>query len=110
MPRTEFHRDLLVRATPPESWAALVDVPRLVKWVSVLEEAVELQPLSKYTAVLLDRLGPFKLRADLDVTDSDVEERRSHKGRGAGDDRHDGSSRLGRASPVVGPECHGSTT
>jgi carbon monoxide dehydrogenase subunit G len=109
MPRTEFHRDLPVTATPPDSWAALVDVPRLVKWVSVLEDAVELQPLSKYTAVLLDRLGPFKLRADLDVTVSDVEEGRSLKVRAAGEDRQVGSRLLVLASLEVRPESHGST-
>ena len=109
MPRTEFHRDLLVKAAPPESWSALVDVPRLVKWVSIVEDAVELEPLSKYTAVLLDRLGPFRLRADLDVTVSDVDEGRSLKVRAAGEDRQVGSRLLVLANLVVRPESHGST-
>jgi carbon monoxide dehydrogenase subunit G len=109
MPRTEFRRELLVSATPTMSWAALVDVPRLVKWVSILEDAVELQPLSKYTAVLQDRLGPFKLRADLDVTVSDVEEGRSLKVRAIGEDRQVGSRLLVLASMVVRPEGDAST-
>lgn len=109
MPRTEFHRDLPVKATPPDSWAALVDVPRLVSWVSVIEDAVELEALSKYTAVLLDRLGPFKLRADLDVTVSDVEPGTSLKVRAVGEDRQVGSRLLVLASLLVRPDDHGST-
>ena len=109
MPRTEFHRDLPVKATPADSWAAMIDVPRLVGWVSIVENAVELEPLSKYTAVLMDRLGPFKLRADLDVTVSDVEEGRSLKVKAVGEDRSVGSRLLVLASLEVRPEDQGST-
>jgi uncharacterized protein len=109
MPRTEFHRDLPVKTSPADSWAALIDVPRLVSWVSVLEDAVELEPLSKYTAVLMDRLGPFKLRADLDVTVTDVEPGASLKVRAVGEDRQVGSRLLVHAKLEVRPENHGST-
>jgi carbon monoxide dehydrogenase subunit G len=109
MPRTEFHRDLRVKATPADSWAALIDVPRLVSWVSVLEDAIELEPLSKYTAMLADRLGPFKLRADLDVTVSDVEPGSSLKVRAVGEDRQVGSRLQVQASLQLRPETHGST-
>lgn len=109
MPRTEFHRDLPVKATPADSWAAMVDVPRLVSWVSIVEDAVELEPLSKYTAVLMDRLGPFKLRADLDVTVTDVEEGRSLKVKAVGEDRQVGSRLLILASLEVRPDDQGST-
>jgi uncharacterized protein len=109
MPRTEFHRDLPVKATPADSWAALIDVSRLVSWVSVLEDAVELEPLSKYTAVLQDRLGPFKLRADLDVTVSEVEQGSSLKVRAVGEDRQVGSRLLVLASLQVRPKSDGST-
>lgn len=109
MPRTEFHRDLQVKSPPADSWAAMVDVPRLVSWVSIVEDAVEIEPLSKYTAVLMDRLGPFKLRADLDVTVSDVEEGLSLKVRALGEDRQVGSRLLIMATMQVRPEDHGST-
>ncbi len=109
MPRTEFHRDLPVKSEPADTWAAMVDVPRLVSWVTVVEDAVELELLSKYTAVLMDRLGPFKLRADLDVTVSDVEEGASLKVRAIGEDRSVGSRLLVIATMQVRPEEHGST-
>ncbi len=71
MPRNEFGRELTVSAAPARAWATLIDVPVLVSWISVLEQAEELTHLERYTAVLLDRLGPFKLRDDLAITLSD---------------------------------------
>ncbi|KWX66621.1 CoxG family protein [Mycobacterium sp. NAZ190054] len=109
MPRTEFHRDLTVKAAAADAWDALIDVPRLVGWVSIVENAVEIEHLSKYTAVLMDRLGPFKLRADLDVTVSDVEPGRSLKVKAIGEDRQVGSRLLVLATMEVRPEEHGST-
>lgn len=109
MPRTEFHRDLSVKAAPVDAWTALVDVLRLVGWVSVVEDAVELEPLSKYTAVLMDRLGPFKLRANLDVTVSDVVSGQSLKVKAIGEDRQVGSRLLVVATMQERPEQDGST-
>jgi uncharacterized protein len=109
MPRTEFHRDLPVKSTPADSWSAMIDVPRLVSWVSIVEDAVEIEPLSKYSAVLMDRLGPFKLRADLDVTVSDVEDGSSLRVRAIGEDRSVGSRLLVIATMQVRPESHGAT-
>ena len=91
MPRSQFHRELSVSATPEEAWAALTDVPRLVGWVSVVEDAQEIEPLARYTAVLMDRLGPFKLRADLDIALTDVQVGRSLAVKAAGEDRQVGS-------------------
>jgi carbon monoxide dehydrogenase subunit G len=109
MPRTEFHRDLAVKSAPADTWDALIDVPRLVGWVSAVEGAVEIAHLSKYTAVLMDRLGPFKLRADLDVSVSDVDPGKSLKVKALGEDRQVGSRLLVIATMQVRPEEHGST-
>lgn len=91
LPRSEFRRELPVASSPEQTWEALTDVPRLVSWVSVVEDAAEVEPLSRYTAVLMDRLGPFKLRADLDITMSDVEVGHSLKVKASGEDRQVGS-------------------
>jgi carbon monoxide dehydrogenase subunit G len=87
----------------------MVDVPRLVSWVSIVEDAVELEPLRNYTAVLMDRLGPFKLRADLEVTVSDVQMGSSLKVRAVGEDRQVGSRLVVLADLVVKPAEEGST-
>lgn len=87
MPRTEFSREVVVAASPEQCWTTVTDVPRLVDWVSIVEQAEEVEHLAKYTAVLADRIGPFKLRADLDITVDDVEEQRRIHVRAAGEDR-----------------------
>lgn len=103
MPRSEFHRELSVTSSPEESWAALTDVPQLVGWVSIVEDAEEIEPLARYSAVLMDRLGPFKLRADLDIVMSDVEVGRSLKVRAAGEDRQVGSRLVVEATLTTEP-------
>jgi carbon monoxide dehydrogenase subunit G len=89
-----FERDLTVASDPKTCWAVLTDVPRLVSWVSIVQDAQEVSHLERYTAVLMDRLGPFKLRADLDITVDDVRENEHVHVKAAGEDRQV-SSRIG---------------
>lgn len=94
MPAMTFERDLLVTAGPDDSWKVLTDVRRLVSWVSIVDQAEELAYLESYKAVLMDRLGPFKLRADLAITVSEVEVGRRIRVRANGEDRQV-ASRIG---------------
>lgn len=91
MPAASFSRELQL-AKPAEScWAALTDVPTLVSWISVLDQAREIEPLRRYDAVLADKVGPFKLRADLDITVSGVVPGKRALLRAVGEDRQVGS-------------------
>jgi carbon monoxide dehydrogenase subunit G len=94
MPSAQFNRDLVTRAGPEEAWKILTDVTRLVDWVTILSEAVEIAPLEHYTAVLADRVGPFKLRADLEIRIPEVEAGRRIRVVAKGEDRQV-SSRIG---------------
>lgn len=94
MPANTFDRELVVSADPTTCWAVLTDVPRLVGWVSIVDDAKELSRLERYTAVLMDRMGPFKLRADLGIDVSEVQEGSHIRVRAAGEDRQV-SSRIG---------------
>ncbi len=87
MPTSTFSRDLVVTSDPETCWAVLTDVRRLVTWVSVLQDAEEVVPLERYAAVLMDKLGPFKLKADLGIDVSEVEHPRHVRVRAAGEDR-----------------------
>lgn len=87
MPSVSFTRGITVVADPATCWAVLTDVPKLVDWVTIVDDARELAPLEKYTAVLMDRIGPFKLRADLDITVSEVEVGRRIRVSADGEDR-----------------------
>ena len=87
MPRSEFHRELMLASSPEETWRALTDVRALVGWISIVEMGLEIEPLARYSGVLMDRLGPFKLRADLDIEVTDVVEGRSLRVTAEGEDR-----------------------
>jgi carbon monoxide dehydrogenase subunit G len=67
MPTVDFARTLSVGSSPEEVWAVVTDVERVAGWVTVLGAVEELTPLSAYRATLTDRLGPFRLSADLEV-------------------------------------------
>ncbi|PZF79594.1 CoxG family protein [Jiangella anatolica] len=110
MPRSEFGRELTVSAAPEQAWATLIDVPVLVSWISVLEQAEELAHLERYTAVLLDRLGPFKLRADLAITLSDVRTEEHVTVHAEGEDRQVGSRLVVDATLDLAPSGDGGTT
>lgn len=109
MPRSEFYRDITVASTTDQAWESLTDVPQLIGWVGIIEEAETIEPLSRYTAVLMDRLGPFKLRADLDITVTDVEEGSSLRVRAAGEDRQVGSRLSVDATMTIAPAPAGAT-
>jgi carbon monoxide dehydrogenase subunit G len=103
VPRSEFRRELTVLAPPEKSWETLTDVPTLVGWVSVVEDAVQIEQLERYTAVLMDRLGPFKLRADLDIVVTDLVQGRSISFRASGEDRQVGSRLVIEATMEIEP-------
>jgi carbon monoxide dehydrogenase subunit G len=103
VPRSEFRRELTVLASPEQSWKTLTDVPQLVSWVSIVEDAAELEPLGRYTAVLMDRLGPFKLRADLDIEVTALDPGRSISFRASGEDRQVGSRLVIEATMAIEP-------
>ena len=74
MASEKFNRSTTVAADAATTWTALTDVDRLAGWVGILHDVKEIERLDTYTAVLEDRVGPFKLRADLsvDVTVPDI--------------------------------------
>lgn len=87
MPSVDFDRTTQVEASAESVWDVVTDVALVASWVTVVDDVDELEPLASYTAVLADRLGPFKLAADLDVEVFDVEAPRSLQIRAEGEDR-----------------------
>jgi carbon monoxide dehydrogenase subunit G len=111
MPRSTFERILEVSSSADECWQVLLDVPRLTSWISIIEDAKEITFLERYSAVLMDRMGPFKLRSDLDIQIPHYEEGRSIEVRAAGEDRQVGSrlvveARLSLESTDLGTRIH----
>jgi carbon monoxide dehydrogenase subunit G len=88
--RQEFHETLTVAQPPGAVWAVVSRIPTVLSWISIVEQVEETAP-DRYRVVLADRLGPFKLRADLEVGVTERVEPRSIRAHGDGEDRQIGS-------------------
>lgn len=87
MPSVNFQHAIEVRSPASQVWATLTDVEQVVSWVTVLDQVTVHRPLERYGAVLADRMGPFKLRADLDIDVTDVLPYRGLSVAASGEDR-----------------------
>ncbi len=74
MPAEEFRRDLVIDLPRPKAWEMLLDVETVASWVGLVGRVRELSPLSHYRAELRDRVGPFRLRADLEIEIKQLDE------------------------------------
>jgi carbon monoxide dehydrogenase subunit G len=89
--RQEFEETVQFAAGREEVWATVSDIPTVLSWISIVGSAEEVEAGEKYRAVLQDRLGPFKLHADVDIAVQEREEGRLVRARGEGEDRQIGS-------------------
>ena len=64
----DFAKTIRLDAAPDAVWDAVNDVRRVASWVSIVREVRDVDPPRRYAALLEDRLGPFAMRADLDLT------------------------------------------
>jgi uncharacterized protein len=106
MPSASFDREVRLTTEPKVVWDTITDVTRLVNWVSILSDAEELEHLKRYRATLADRLGPFKLKSDLDIVVPSVQENHSMRVTAEGEDRQV-SSRISVDAEVVLTEVDG---
>ena len=65
---SEFAKTIQLTASPTVVWDAMLDVRRVASWLAIVRDVRDVEPPHRYTAVLEDRLGPFAMRADLEVT------------------------------------------
>ena len=86
MASEQFARELVVTSDPGRCWAVLTDVGQVASWVTIAHDVKEIERLAAYTAVLQDKLGPFKLRALLDIRVEVLEEGRQVRMRASGKD------------------------
>ena len=75
----EFHETIQLTSAPATVWDAMLDVRRVASWLSIVRDVKDVDPPRRYTALLEDRLGPFAMRADLEVTvEADPDRQRMH--------------------------------
>lgn len=89
--RQEFNEIMVVDATAQDVWRAVGDIPSVLSWISIVSDVREVEPETRYAAVLTDRMGPFKLRADVAVEVLERDAERLIRARGEGEDRQIGS-------------------
>lgn len=89
--RQEFHETLSVSAPPEAVWRTVREIPAVLGWISIVRGVTEVEPGARYAVLLEDRLGPFRLRADLDVVVEERVEGERIRARGDGEDRQVGS-------------------
>jgi carbon monoxide dehydrogenase subunit G len=89
--RQEFQETVQLTGSAGAVWGTVSDIPSVLSWISIVDSVSEVEPGQRYSAVLQDRLGPFKLRADLDIVVEERDEQRLIRARAAGEDRQIGS-------------------
>lgn len=74
MPTQEFRREVVIDLSRSRAWEVLLDVNTVAGWVGLIGQVREIAPLSRYEAELQDRVGPFRLRADLAIHITQLEQ------------------------------------
>lgn len=64
----KLERSVVVEADLQRAWQVVTDVGEITSWVGIVHSVKEIERLKRYTAVLEDKVGPFNLRADLNVS------------------------------------------
>ncbi len=82
----EFAKTIRLAARREDVWSAVRDVRRVASWVSIVREVHDVDPPRRYAAMLEDRIGPFAMRADLEVNIEDLGNNRIRVS-AAGEDR-----------------------
>lgn len=102
----EFTKTIRLDASPELVWDAVLDFHRVASWLSIVREIRDVDPPRRYAALLEDRLGPFAMRADLDLNVEIREGRRLHVS-AAGEDRQVASRIAATIELAVDPDGAG---
>lgn len=95
--------------TVVDCWAVLTDVGRIAGWVDIVRDVAVHHPLRSYTVTLEDRIGPFRLRADLDVIVTKVVEHQQISVMADGRDRQVGSHLSVSGTMGLSPDDEGTS-
>jgi carbon monoxide dehydrogenase subunit G len=104
----EFAKTIRLDASPELVWETLLDFHRVASWLSIVREVRDVDPPRRYAALLEDRLGPFAMRADLDLT-VDTKEGRRLLVSAAGEDRQVASRIAATIELAADPEGAGTS-
>ncbi|MGH2344973.1 MAG: CoxG family protein [Chloroflexota bacterium] len=87
-----FEHDITIGAGSEQVWSSLWDVEQLARCIPGCKEAKVIEPHVRYSALVVDRVGPLKLKMPLDLAVQSADEGRSLHVVGTGKDSALGSS------------------
>jgi hypothetical protein len=87
----EFHVEADIPKTREEIWALFMNIPKIAACIPGCEQVVEKEAMKSYSAVLLQKLGPFKLNLPSDIVVEEHREPELLKARAAGRDKMTGT-------------------
>jgi carbon monoxide dehydrogenase subunit G len=105
-----IERTIDVGLDPSVVWTRITDVSEVASWLPIIEEVTERERLALYDAVLHDRVGPFRLRADLTIKVTEAVEPTQISVEAAGEDRQVRSHIGIHATLALGPAPSGGGT
>lgn len=104
----DFAKAVRLGAGPEAVWDAVRDVHRVASWLPIVREVRDVDPPRRYAALLEDRLGPFAMRADLDIA-VEIHEPRRMRVLAAGEDRQVASRISATVELTVEPDGAGTS-
>lgn len=87
-----FHMELSLPASRESIWPIFFDVARIARLIPGCEQVEEKQPLALYSAVMKQKIGPFKLEVPTEVTVEDVLPPERVRSRARGRDKFTGTT------------------
>ncbi|HET7547154.1 MAG TPA: SRPBCC domain-containing protein [Usitatibacter sp.] len=104
----EFKMDVTLPATAAEIWGIFFDVRRVATLIPGCEDVVEVAPFREYSAVMKQRIGPFKLEVPTRIAVESYTPERDVALRAQGRDKLTGTTldvHLAVALDEKGAEC-----
>jgi carbon monoxide dehydrogenase subunit G len=87
-----FHMDLALPAPRETIWPIFFDVARIASLIPGCEQVEEIEPLSLYSAVMKQKIGPFKLEVPTEVRVEELVAPERVRSRARGRDKFTGTT------------------
>jgi carbon monoxide dehydrogenase subunit G len=87
-----FRMDLEIPAPPDSIWPIFFDVARIASLIPGCEQVEEREPLALYSAVMKQKIGPFRMEAPAEVRVEEMQAPSRLKARARGRDKFTGTT------------------
>jgi carbon monoxide dehydrogenase subunit G len=88
----DFRMEAKLPNVPAEVWPVMVDIARIAACIPGLEKIEEHQRLKRYSAVMKQKIGPFKLEVPAEITVEEHQEPNFVRARAFGKDKFTGTT------------------